>query len=269
MSTMTITNAAIKAIQNQAVVQNDTSVSSANHKMETLESLNKLVCEREEWETTAYKKSNDMLYAILQKCALINIAMLGNDKDSKARRAALAEFVVQKGYRFTEATPVVTKVIKCVFGVDRRRVSAYSLVLREATRQGITAVNLPAWIEDNGGVEQIRLGNSGNGKTAKQKADEAKSVMQNQNVLAVVKSELLSELADSNFAEHDCVLLATQQADGSFSVRAVVRSAGVVNAALLAYYNANKAVVQSDIKKQEASNDDNILDEAIEAAAAQ
>lgn len=269
MSNMTIENTTTESTKNEAVVQNDTLNFAVSHKMQTLELLNKLVNEREEWETTAYKKSNDMLYAILQKCASINAAMFGNTKDVSERRDALAEFIEQKGYRFTEATPVVTKVVKCVFGVDRRRVSAYSLVLREATRQGVTAFNLPGWIEDNGGVEQIRLGNAGNGKTAKQKTDEAKSVVQNQNAIAVIASEALSEAADSDFAGKNCVLLATQQADGSFSIRAVVRSASALNATLLAYYSEHKDSVQSNIKKQAAANDDTICDEAIEAAAAQ
>ncbi|MEQ1488170.1 MAG: hypothetical protein ABL920_06730 [Methylotenera sp.] len=251
-----------KASKAEAVVLND------NYKKQTLATLNDLVSKRENWETTVYRKSNEMLYAILQSCFAVNHAMIGNEKEAKARRAALAQFTNEKGYRFTESTPVITKVVKCVFGVDRRRVSAYSLVLREAIKQNVMLKDLPSWIEENGGVEQIRLSKAPNAKTPKQKAEAAKSVMNQSEVLCVAKSKALSKVAEAEFAEEDCVLLATQQADGSFTIRAVIRSKGAVNAALISYLTQTKAVVSNDTKKTEAANDSKMREEAINKAAA-
>lgn len=259
------TNAVVTS--NLTVVSNDTNA-NVDYKAVTLANLNKLISERETWETTVYRKSNDVLYSILQKCLAMNTDLLGNDKDSKQRRAALAEFIAANNYRFTEATPVITKVVKCVFGVDRRRVSAYSIVLREAIKQSVNAAALPSWIENNGGVEQIRLSKSANAKTTKQKAESAKAVMQTSDVLCVATSEALAQKAEVEFAEQDCVLLATQQADGTFAVRAVLRNAGAVNAALVAYYSQSKSVVQNDTAKREAANDEKTREALIAKAAA-
>lgn len=251
-----------KATKAKPVVSND------SYKKQTLSTLKNLVSQREKWETTVYRKSNDMLYGILQKCAAVNHAMIGNDKEAKERRTALNDFIEQKGYRFTESTPVITKVVKCVFGVDRRRVSAYSLVLREAIKQPVLLKDLPTWIEANGGIEQIRLSKAPNAKTPKQKAQAAQKAMAKADVLCVAKSRSLSKLADVDFEGKDCVLLATQQADGSFAIRAVVRTKGPVNAALVAYASQTKAEDKDNTKKQKAANDSQMRKQAIDKAAA-
>ena len=258
----------LKTTKAKAVVLNDSS-KAVDYNKQTLVLLNSLINQREKWETTVYRKSNEMLYGILRECYSINYGMLGNDKVAKARRAALEQFVEEKNYRFTESTPVVTKVLKCIFGVDRRRVSAYSIVLREAAKQNVMLKDLPQWIEDNDGVEQIRLGKAPNAKTPKQKAAAAKKVMAKAEVMGVAKGRALSKNAGVNFVGTDCVLLATQQADGSFAVRAVVRTVGAVNAALVAYLSQTKGVVLNDSKKREAANDSKMRDNAINKAIAQ
>jgi hypothetical protein len=82
--------------------------------------------------------------------------------DSKVVRMArtdeMEKFIKTRAYTFMPTTHDMTRVVKCVFGVDRRRVSAYSIALREALRQKVAAADLVAFIEQNGGVEQIRLG---------------------------------------------------------------------------------------------------------------
>jgi len=214
----------VKAAVQNAVVQHDTAV--VDCKQQALATLRNMVAERKEWENTAYRKSNEMLYAILQKCYTAHHGMLGNDKQAQERRAGLNQFIAEQGYRFTDATPLVTKVVKCVFGVDRRRVSAYSIVLREAIKQNVLLQNLPVWIEENGGVEQIRLGKSLNYKTTKQKAEIGQNALVKADVLAVAKGDALSKEANGDFEGQECLLIATQQADGTFAVRGVVRSQG-------------------------------------------
>jgi hypothetical protein len=59
------------------------------------------------------------------------------------------------------------------------------------------------------------------------------------------------------------VLLAEQQADGSFAIRALVRQGGVVNAAYAAVYAQQKAAVTEQEKEQQAANDaDGVLNDA-------
>lgn len=253
-------------VSHLVVVSHDTTV-AVDYKAQALAKLNGLVAERTEWEATVYRTSNDMLYSILQKCLAINAEMLGSDAASKQRRAALIELIAVNGHRFTEATPIITKVVKCVFGVDRRRVSAYSIVLREAIKQNVQGIALPTWIESLGGVEQIRLSKSANAVSAKQKVVAARAVMETAGALGVATGAALGMKAEAEFAGQDCVLLATQQADGTFAISAVIRNAGAMNAALAAYYAQSKTVVQNDSAKREAANDSQTIDELISQAA--
>ena len=74
-------------------------------------------------------------------------------------------------------------------------------------------------------------------------------------MLGVANSAELTKLADSKYAETECVLLATQQADGTFVINAVVRGKAALNAALTTYYSEASAVLKDQEEKAEAAND--------------
>jgi len=151
---------------------------------------------------------------------------------------------------------LATRVIRAVFGArDRRRISTYSLVIRQAQKEGIAISNLPKWIEERGGVQEISLGRSATYVSPKDKAEYAKGIMQSKNPIGFAKSELLSFLADADFVGQDCVLLAKQQADGSFGVHAVLRNEGLVNAAYTALYAVQKQTLANAQAEIDAAND--------------
>ncbi len=253
----------IKVVQNdkQQTPDNEVQVPSKAElslKDEVVVAIKSLIDSRKDWENTVYRKSNDALYSILQRCYAIDYAMTGNDKDAKQRRAGLAEMCAQIGYRAKESTPTITKVVKCVFGdIARSRICTYSLVLREARKRKIAITAIPAFIEENGGVEQIRLSKSPAHKTAQQKATLALPAVTS-DVLGVVHSQALSERADAKFVDTQCVLIATQQADGNFAINAVVRSNSALTAALVSYYGSSSATRKDVAAKQEAANDSDI-----------
>jgi hypothetical protein len=193
---------------------------------------------RQKWETTVYRTSNQQLYAVLADC-LAYAAPLPT-AEAKQRTNELAAFLQERGYKVNKDSPLVTRVVKAVFGnVDRRRISTYSLVLRAAQKEGVSVANLADWIEQRGGVQEIRVSRSATYVSPKQKAEQAKSTLSSLPTLAVAKDKL-AELADADFVGDECVLLAEQQADGSFHIKALVRSGGAVNAALAAVYGLQK-----------------------------
>ncbi len=73
--------------------------------------------------------------------------------------------------------------------------------------------------------------------------------------LGVVQSEFLSVEADPSFIGQACVLLAEQQADGSFNVRAVIRNQSALNAAYAALYAKQKTVTAQAEAEVAAAND--------------
>jgi len=202
------------------------------------QSLKDLEQSRIQWETTAYRTSNQQLYAVLADCLAFGAPL--PTAENKQRNAELERFNKARGYIVKSDSPTLTRVVKAVFGnVDRRRISTYSLVLRTAQKAGVQPVGLPDWIEANGGIQEIKLGRSATYVSPKQKADEAKSSLAKLPTLAVAKGKL-AERADADFVGAECVLLAEQQADGSFHIKALSRSGTAVNAALAALYGEQK-----------------------------
>ena len=230
----------------------------------TFSAIKRLVSDREDWEKSVYRTSNQALYSILRNCYAIDWAMKGNESAAKQRREGLADVAKEFGYSFRESTPTITKIVKCVFGnVKRSRICTYSLVLREAKKQNKAIAGIPQFIEESGGVEQIRLSKSVGYKTAKQKADLARQSATS-SLLGVASGKALSELADGNFVDKQCVLLATQQADGSFAVNAVVRAQAALTAALVGYYGSGTAIRADMAAKQEAANDSDACSQMIQ-----
>ena len=81
----------------------------------------------------------------------------------------------------------------------------------------------------------------------------------------MVKSQKISEAINVEKVGDQCVLIAKQQADGSFLVQGVVYSATALNAALVAMYGAENTQVKNKEEKQEAANDSDLRAAAIQS----
>lgn len=264
VQTDTLPSIALKA---KGKVKIATSSTESASSLFTSERIEQLATEREEWEQGALRTSNEQLYALLAKCYTLYWEMCGSSNVAKSMRAELEDFISKKGYRFLESTHTLAKIVKCVFGgVDRRRVSTYSLVLREALTQKLKVDAVAAFIADKGGVEEIRRSKSATAKTPKQKAELGKQAVSDSQ-LAVISSDKIAETLDMANVGKDMVAIVTQQADGSLIVRKLISSQTVLNAALASAYSSNKAELQTVAKNNTAANDDQAKDELIKAAA--
>ena len=249
---MIVSEQVVPAVINvSSVVLNDNAtpvVGAANLELRSMEA------KRIDWETGAFRTSNQALYQVLAEC----LAYSGElpIKMAKHRNDALAAFYKERGYRYKEDAPLVTRVVRAVFGdVNRRRISTYSLVLRQAQKENVAYANLPAWIEEHGGIQEIRLSRSATFVSPAQKAIVGKSFFEAKPDLGTVQSEWLSVEADPSFIGQACVLLAEQQADGSFHVRAVIRNQAALKAAYAALYAKQKAAHDKALAEVAAAND--------------
>jgi len=254
-TTVNTTNAvSSKNAVNTAVVLNDNAVSTVGTYANAVNLLAGLEARRITWEQGAHRTSNSELYAVLAEC----LSYCGELvlEQAKERSAALERFYKERCYAYKKESPLVTRVVRAVFGnIDRRRISTYSLVLRQAQKAKVQFADLAQWIDDNGGVQEIRLSRSATFVSPKQKAEIAKSIVDSKSFLGLAKSELLSHIADADFLGDACVLLAEQQADGSFGIRAVLRNEGLVNAAYVALYSRQQGVLASLKAEVKAAND--------------
>lgn len=206
------------------------------------------------WEEGAYKTSNQALYQVLANC--LQFCGELSISDAKARLAALEKFYKSRDYKYNKTKPLVTRVIKAVFGgIDRRRLSTYSIVLRKAQKLNVPYAELAEWIENEGGVQEIKMGHSDTFISVTDKADMAKKHFEKMNSLGSANSEMLSLMADADFMGDTCVLLAEQNSQGGFDVKAILRNASLVKAAFASLYAKQQEVTKEANRVVDAAND--------------
>jgi hypothetical protein len=241
--------------------------------MEIRERIEALAVAREAWETNVYARSNDMLYGLIQKCYELYLDLTKSEGDVGARKVGFNDYINTKGFAFKASTPLTGKIIRCVFGdKDRRRLCTYHTALRVVVQKQWPVAEVPAKIAELGGVQEISLGKAEGHLTPRQKADQVK-----QRVLGTVRATVSSaKISQQNNVEKvgdQAVAVLTQKSDGSYQLHCIVHGDAVVNAALSAYFSANKAEigkgkVQQAVKQAVATQDELITDAAAAAAAA-
>ena len=247
---------------NATVVLNDSNSKADSYEFSSIEQL---VLDREAWENTVARTSNEQLYKLLARCYGMYLAMSKDSEDAKKMRKDLQTYINLKGYVFTKASHTLTKIVKCVFGADRRRTSTYSIVLRSALVKEIAEADIANFIERSGGVQEIRLA-KGNALSTKAKAELAKNTVVEQ-ALAKVSGEALAKQLDSARVGEQVVIVATQQANGELVANAVTYSETAVNTALSAYYSANKDSIKTKAEERTKASNDSTLSDAINNAA--
>lgn len=219
---------------------------------EILTLLNTLEDECNSWVNGSYKKSNDELYQLLANC--FEFCGQLNKRDSKQRLNSLKQFYEVKKYRFNEDASLAKKVVGAVFGnIDRRRIGTYAVVLEAAKKAKIERKRLPEWIEQQGGIEEIRLSQSKNFISPAAKSQFVSENFSALPSLGIFKSDKLSFKTDSDKNGKNCIFLAKQKADGSFDIRQIIYNTSVVKAAYVSMYKEHKQQVdQTKITKLKA-----------------
>jgi hypothetical protein len=220
--------------------------------------ISTLVEQRKQWELGAYARSNDELYDLLTRCYQVYETMCSNTFFAPVMRMSLQEYMTANSITCNKNSHNLIKIVKCVFGTaDARRVSTYSLALRAAAEAKINSKELKQFIKDKGGVQELRLCKQNAMKTA-DKAAQAKAALAGTTAGEVSSSTLMQQVDMSNAGEL-VVLIATQQANGTFALHAAVTNASVVNVALAAYYSRNKHVISNNNATAEAISTEDAL----------
>jgi hypothetical protein len=219
-------------------------VATPIQRLETMESATR------NWEANELAASNKRLYSILMDAYTYYMTMkTDSSKDTRALYADdLAKFIAERKYVFAPTSHDMTRVVKCVFGADRRRVSAYSIALREALRQDVVAKDLAVFIEQNGGVEQIRVGGT-KPLSAKLRAGKVKQEVLGAE-LGLIKFDARLVGADADWADKQVVIVATYLPTGEFQANAVVRHDTAVNTALAAFYSQQQQKQRDQAKAE-------------------
>ncbi|MBT8515568.1 hypothetical protein G6727_08890 [Polynucleobacter paneuropaeus] len=81
--------------------------------------------------------------------------------------------------------------------------------------------------------------------------------------LATVSSQTLSQIVDVEKVGELCVLLATQNADSTFTVKAVSYGKTAVNATLVSVYGMSVSEINETARQTEAANDSTITSDIV------
>lgn len=216
--------------------------------------LERLETARQNWEVTEMAASHARLYSILTGIYGYYYKMKDKNTTTKVRemmKTALDFFTNRRDSVTRADTNDMNRVVKAVFGDDRRRVSAYAIALRYAYDCRVRPENLTAWIKDKRGVEECRKEASGkSGMPLKERAAIAETAVKN-TALDIIKTDKMSTLFGADDSEKMVVLVATYRATGELEIQGVVKTDTAVKAALAAYYSANKEGIKSAAAKAE------------------
>jgi len=196
--------------------------------------LDGLVSKRKQWETTDYKKANEGLYSLLASCLEVFKSKFvdADDSDKKTLRSDLTTRLTAEGVRVHRNTTTLTMFVRFVFGSDRKRAHGYTYVLKAAISYDVTAANLPSWIVEQGGIEEVRKRMIVSEEAQQRKAD--LSVAQAQ-VKASIEQAVVTPLAKlpmSGISGEYALLLAKPEPDGMLSI------IGAISDINEAFYNA-------------------------------
>ena len=125
---------------------------SETFKIQLERTLQQISDARAVWEEGTLKAANDELYAILERC----FAVFAEMKEDTAKRRALNSLLTDRNMKPRTSTSLGLKVIRYVFGKEGNREIAYARLLSVAYDLKDADQSLTSYIEQCGGVEEVR-----------------------------------------------------------------------------------------------------------------
>jgi hypothetical protein len=224
-----------------------------------------LVSEQETWLNGAHRTATEQLYSLLQRCYYLYKLMAADEAQNANLTQAIARHAKERNLELDEKSHTITKIIKVVFGADRRRASAYAAALRVALSEKIKVEELPNFFRVAGGIEEVRRKQANGGAAKVDKVAAATKHISNVT-LAVIQEDAISAKLDCAAIKKQVVLLATQGVNGTLNINALVQGEGVTNAVLTAIYNAEHQNWAQQSSEQQVISEEEELDAIIAEA---
>ncbi len=244
----------------------DTSKNKQNKILTTAEFLLQAEKQRMDWENGAYVEANKQLYAVLARCYAF--LMKDNGESFKEQNAALEAFYDKRKYNYSKKTPLASRVVRAVFGnVDRRRISTYSIVIRKAMKDDVEISDFADWIERKGGVQEIKIGRSATYVSKKDKAAAIAKKWKTLQTLAIADDTALRQQRQREFDNKHCLLVAMQNKDGTYAIKGVVHTKGIVEQAMATLLSSMNAEERSVAKAKQQVDSEAANDAEVKVAA--
>ena len=229
--------------------------------------VDSLIAERKHWEQNEFASSNQRKYQILQNCHIFYGSIAGVSSEKLALKRAFNKYCEELGFNFKDGTHLMYKVVACVFGEhNKRRVSSYAKALRVATEKRISSYDIPKFLTEAGGIEEVRR-QSKEKPSVKDKAKLGLPLMASP-ALGVVQSDALNAVFDEAAYDGAVLLMSTREVDGSFQVKHLIQSGVLVTSALAHLPTLLKDKEATKAEEAKAANDEQARSEAVDKALA-
>lgn len=224
-----------------------------------------LILQRKNWEQNEFARSNKRLYEIFQACYALYLEMKGVTAEKLSLKRAFNSYCTDNGVKYKDSTHLMVKIVRCVFGDDRRRVSAYATALRIADEQLIPSSGIPEFFRNAGGFEEVRRKKNPNALDIEAKKTQGLLLMSSPS-LGELHNDRLNAVFDEAAYEGAVLLMSTREPDGSFQVKYVLQNGSLITSALVHLIALNKEQQAKKKVEQEAANDAKVRDQAVQQA---
>lgn len=225
----------------------------------SLDFLDKLHDDQQNWNTTLYASANSRLLTLLSECLAAYHRLSGDRRMLKLFTVKLDAL----GIPYNAGTHLASKIIRYVFRLYNSRTAAYARVLRTALDLKKAPNELAAWVVNLGGIENVRrLSKSGKTPTkqAQESANQAVALLLKCDALATIAAAS-ADLTPDNSTEFPFSLAVVRQNDaGDYEIVRCVRNATLLRSVLageaksLNAENDNAAAAQQQSDKRAQSN---------------
>ena len=207
---------------------------SINNTLMVTNTVDALIAQRQKWEEGTYAASNAELYTLLGNTLELFLKIRSNVGLSKA----VTDLLDTYGIQHNSSTSLALKIVRLVFvgkGRETRianRAYTYARVLTIAADAGITGEQLPQFIVDNHGIDELRRQNA-EGETDAQKAkrarDYADAALVGETAISdVIMSDSLQPVDGARYS----LALVRKNEDGTGSIVFGTNNATAVNTVL-------------------------------------
>ena len=234
-----------------------TNTKSKNTKFILSNIVDELIAQRRKWENGTYAASNAELYALLGNTLDLFLKVR---KDVGLSRA-VTDLLDLYGISYNSSTSLALKIVRLVFAGKGRetkianRAYTYTRVLTVAAEAGITGEQLPQFITDNNGIDELRRQDK-DGETDTQKAkrarDYAEAALVNENTVAAIA--MTDELQPADGARYSLALVRKNE-DGTGSIVFGTNNQAAVNTVLTLAGKALKERAAQAVEQNVAKHD--------------
>ena len=225
--------------------------------------LDVLKASADSWFDNEYKTSNNMLYDMFSSLYALYEKCDGNDaKVQTDVRAYITKVCAKRKVTFKAKKPSLQALlVKFMFDdgttKDCKRVSSYVRVFTLATTlTEINSKNIAEWIENSGGIENLRQQQTEGGVSKETRIAEGKATLQAKESIAAIINDTTKH--NTHKADEVVLLVGIQNADGSVSVKhtiyekladSKISGKTVINTALCNVYS-----VQNELNEKQKRN---------------